>query len=182
MEHYENLILRRDLHYLRSQNLNTISAAVISVGGSIYEKVLRINRGSRQGVKPNLGVFTYGGCIGKIIRVGLETSEVLMIIDPNSSVDVRNARSRERAIMKGLGSSSRLVLDYVEKRADFQVGDKIVTSGILGIWPADILVGQVIEIAEEKDSDYLFRKIYIEPSESFHRLDHLFIFMPPEIQ
>jgi rod shape-determining protein MreC len=178
MDHLENQILRRDLHYLKTQNLNTISADVISIGGSVYEKMVRVNQGSKSGVAPNMGVFAYGGCVGKVIRAGFETAEVLLIIDPNSSVDVRNARSRARAIMKGLGNPNRLVLDYVEKKADFKVGDKIVTSGILGIWPSDILVGQVVEIEDDKNSDYLFRKIYVEPSETFHHLDHLFIYMP----
>ncbi|MFH1728296.1 MAG: rod shape-determining protein MreC [Pseudomonadota bacterium] len=171
----ENEILKNDLNYLNESDFKPLMVDVIGLGGTSYSKVVRINKGSRHGIKQNMGVYTPIGCIGKVVSVFFKASDVLLITDSNSSVDVRNARNRARAIMKGMGEDDRLRLDYVDKKYDFSIGDTIVTSGIVGIWPKDIIVGSVESI--DKNADYLFQTVYIKPTEDFKHLDHLLIYL-----
>lgn len=101
-----------------------------------------INAGQNKKITQGHAVSTVDGLIGHIVRVGKTSARVLMLTDLNSHISVMSQRSTSRAIMIGT-NTKRPRLDYISPEADWQVGDRVVTSGDGGVFPPGISIGLV---------------------------------------
>ena len=119
-----------------------------------YSRILTLNVGSSSGVVVNMPVVTSDGIVGQVTEVGLNWCKVTTLTQANSSVGVYVERTRETGICTGnfnLSSEGLCDLNYLPSDSDVKVGDRVVSSGLGSIYPADLVVGFVesVEIDPE---------------------------------
>lgn len=180
---YENNILREKLasyeriakmlEFKEYYNYEMIPAQVIGREPSKWFHSVIIDMGRRDGVELDMGVATYKGLVGKIIKVGQHTSEVLLLIDQGCSVGALIQRSREVGVVKGSSGSFYCYLDYIAHDADIQNNDMVVTSGMGSSIPKGIIIGRVVAIKKEKND--LFQRILVKPEADFNKLEEVYL-------
>jgi rod shape-determining protein MreC len=169
----ENESLRRLLELRERYNLDTLTAQVIGVSPSNFERTVFVDRGSRSGVKKDMPVVSGDGLIGRVIRVGPSTSEILLLIDRTSSVASRIAPSGETGLLEGDGSDVPH-LELFNPDAAVGVGDRVVTSGYdRGLFPPGIPIGTVVAAPPARSN--LSRVVTIQPYVDFSSLDYVLL-------
>ncbi len=147
-------------------------AQVYARGPSSWFKTVLINKGEKDGVAKDMAVATSEGVVGRVIEVSPDTAKVLLIIDPNSAMDVVIQRSRAQGIMEGK-IDEVCILKYVQKNEDVQVGDRIVTSGLGGIFPKGLVVGTVRQVERKRPG--IFQYIEVSPSVDLSKLEEVLV-------
>ncbi|HEY5157886.1 MAG TPA: rod shape-determining protein MreC [Anaerolineales bacterium] len=143
------------------------AAAVIGKDISPFLSYVIINIGSDQGLKAGMPVVTDKGLVGRVDAVIAEAARVQLITDSASTVDVRLQPSNTEAILDG-SVTSDLSLEMISQDAIVTVGDVVLTSGLGGSYPPNLLVGQVVSV---RKLDYeLFQQAAIQPNVDFNRL------------
>jgi rod shape-determining protein MreC len=173
----ENRSLRRLLQLREQIKGSLMSALVIAKETSSYFRVIRLqlDRGDRDHVRPGMPVLTADGLVGQVRRTFGRYSDVLLVADKTSAIDVVVQRSGARGILKGTGSEETYAcrLEHLAREDDVKPGDLIVTSGMGQRFPAAILVGQVAEV--KKQAFGLYQEATVTPSVSFSRLEEVMI-------
>ena len=169
-----NQRLQQLLQFRNMSDQPVIAAQVIGRDPTGWFQSVIIDKGKNSGIKLNMPVVNAEGVVGKLVSVSDNYSKVLLIIDQNSSVDCIIQRSRDDGILKGL-SSGVCKLDYVLKSSDVHVGDVVVTSGLGGIFPKGIPVGEVTDV--EDPPGELFKDVRIRPAVDFSKLEELLIIL-----
>jgi len=169
----ENESLRKLLGIRDRYNLNTLAAQVIGVSPSNFERTVFIDRGSRAGVKKDMPVIAGDGLVGRVIRVGASTSEILLLIDRTSAVASRVVPSGETGLLEGDGSENTK-LELFNPDAKLGVGDRVVTSGYdRGLYPPGIPIGTVVSAPPAQSN--LSRVVTIQPYVDFSSLDYVLL-------
>ncbi len=145
----ENETLRRLLLGKRGLTLNAQLADISDVELDPFRHRVRLDIGSRHGVRPGLAVIDADGVFGQVIDVGLLHSTVLLLTDPGHAVPVQVQRSGLRTIAFGTGERNRLVVPNIAQSADIREGDLLLTSGIGGRFPAGLPVATVMQLHPE---------------------------------
>lgn len=153
--------------------LKAAAANVIGADASGLARTLVLEGGSDGGFQPGMAVLSTGGVVGKIIAVGPSSSRVLLINDHNSALDAFDQRSRVRGIIAGEVDDGLLIMKYVDRSEDVKPGDTIVTSGLDGIFPRGLLVGQVSAVRRKGPG--LFLSVNVAPAADFHRLEQVLV-------
>ena len=142
----ENADLRKLLN-LKSNFSNSSTAAEIRYKlPDPYSKRIVIDRGSRDQIKIGQPVISADGIVGQITQVFNNKSEVTLLSDSNLSIPVFLPRTRIKAITKGKGTTDGFELNYTDLSANILIGDKIFTSGLDGLYPPGIIVGEVTSV------------------------------------
>ncbi|MFL6301209.1 MAG: rod shape-determining protein MreC [Terriglobales bacterium] len=149
----------------------TLPAQVIGSSGTDLSRVLYLDRGARDGVKPDMAVVTPDGIVGKISRTFATTSQVLMISDPTSGVGGLLESSRLHGIVRGTASGD-VALRYIMQEETVQKGERVVTSGGDRIFPKGLQVGMIKEISRGGDGFY---NLTIAPAANLNRLEEVLI-------
>jgi rod shape-determining protein MreC len=165
------LSLTDDYHY------HFISARVIGREQAALSKTILINKGTAHGLKTGMPVIAPPGLIGRLVDVSWHASKVLLFIDENSNVDAIVQRTRMQGIISGAGSRG-LILKYISKTQDVKEGDVIVSSGMGGVFPKGLLIGQVSHVDRQAAS--LFLKINVAPFVDFSKLEEILILASEE--
>ena len=146
----ENVRLR-DLNDLRQQrkDLTDFEAAYITEHSvTNWESTLTLNKGTAHGVEVNDCVIDeFGSLVGVIRKVGLNWSQVMTIVDTDTSLGARVFRTQDLGVAQGtfsLMGENRLRLDYID--GDLLSGDLVLTSGLGGFYPPDLVIGSVEEV------------------------------------
>jgi len=168
--------LRRLLLFKEQVPAAMIPSEVIAYSPSAWFRTIVINKGRRDGVRKGMPVVIWEGVVGQVIRTSTGSSIILLIIDRNSSVDALVQRTRTRGILEGEGSP-RCQLRYVSRTDEIQVGDRIVTSGLGGIFPKGLFMGTVVRV--EKKEYGLFQEVEVNPSADFSRLEEVLVILKP---
>ena len=157
------------------------AAAVIGLDPSPFLRYVIINIGSNQGILPGMPVVTDKGLVGRVDAVIAEAARVQLVTDAASAVNVRLQSSDTEAMLVG-SVTGDLSLDMISQDAVVTIGDIVLTSGLGGSYPPNLLVGQVISI---RKLDYeLFQQAAIQPNVNFNRLGFLLVitnFSPVDI-
>ena len=122
--------------------LTYITGVVVTDSGSPFRQSVLINVGARDGIIDGWPTMDGIGLVGRIAGVGGETSRVLLLTDTSSRIPVIIQPSGQRAILAGDNSLSPPI-EFLEDAAMVRPGDRVVSSGDGGVFPADLLVGQV---------------------------------------
>jgi rod shape-determining protein MreC len=150
-----------------------LSARVIGAGaGAGASRTIYVDRGERDGVRPNLGVITPEGVVGKVLEVYSTTSQVLLLTDKNSGAGAVLQNSRTQGATKGTGEPL-LLLDYVINDQEVAVGERVLTSGMDRIFPKDLPLGTVVEIQGGNP----FKVIRLRPAARLDRMEEVFILL-----
>lgn len=168
--------------FSRSNPTNTYkAAAVIGRDPSPFLHYVIINRGSNDGIRRGMPVVTNQGLVGRVDAVIGGASRVQLITDPSSVVSVFLQNSGADAIMKG-SVSGELTLDMLSQDIKIQTDDVVLTSGLGGEYPPDLLVGQLSSV-RKRESD-LFQEATVQPVVDFSRLEIVLVivnFRPVDI-
>lgn len=150
----------------------SITASIIANSASTWFKSCLLDRGSVDGVSKGMAVVTPLGVVGQIVAVTPRTAKVLLLTDPNSGVDVFVQRTRARGIVSG-SLDNGTIMKYVKRTEDIQEGDRLVTSGLDGVFPKGIIVGAVTKV--RKQTLGLFQSIEVIPAVSLARSEEVLI-------
>jgi len=169
--HIETNRLRKLLGFIERSTRPMLVAKVIGspVVSPFYS--IRLSKGSLDNVKVGMPVIAPDGVFGRIIRVGLNFSDVLITTDSNFNLDVLVQRNRIRGVIRG--SSGGTCLLNLHKRSELRIGDTIITSGIVGGYPKGLPVGEVVKISYS--SDHVTQVITVKPWVDYTRVEEAFI-------
>ena len=157
------------------------AAAVIGRDPSPFLHYVIINRGSNEGILRGMPVVTHQGLIGRIDAVIADAARVQLITDPASSVNVRLQNAETEASLVG-SVTGDLTLELIPQDINVQPGDLVLTSGLGGGYPPDLIIGQVINV-RSRDFD-LFQQATVQPVVDFNRLEIVLVivnFKPVDI-
>jgi rod shape-determining protein MreC len=143
----ENHELAKLLHLVPDPKTSYVTARVIGDQVGAFVREVLIAAGERDGVRKGQAAITGDGLAGRVAEVGQRSARVLLLTDINSRIPVLLERTRDRAILAG-DNSNRPQLLYLKPRVDLQIGDRVVTSGDGGVFPAGLPVG-VVESVED---------------------------------
>ena len=156
----------------RQVALPVIGARVIAYDPTLWSRSAIINQGKAQGVKEGLPVLAPQGIVGRIVAVYPEYSKVMLIVDRKSGADAMVQRTRIRGILKGKGGN-RCSLEFVPKSADVQVGDLVLASGLVGLYPKGLVFGKVT--AANKKNPGVFQEIEVTPGVDLSTLEEVLV-------
>lgn len=171
-----NLRLRKLLDFKASLADRAIAAEVIGTDPSQWFKAIIINKGRSDGLKKGLPVVVPEGIAGQVTDVGPYYAKVMLIIDRNSAVDALVQRTRARGIIKG-ESTGQCLFQFVLRKEDVQLGDRIVTSGLDGVFPKGQPVGVVSGVL--KRSSGIFQEVSVKPFIDFEKLEEVLVVLNP---
>ncbi len=158
----------------RGAHSETPMMAAQVIGGSpdSGSLVVNIDRGSRDGIRRDMGVITPDGVVGKILAVYPDISQVLLLGDKESGVGALLADTRTQGPVKGTGEPL-LSLDYISSDEKVTVGEGVLTSGQDRIFPKDLPVGKVVDFSSDPKSPFM--KIRVKPAAHLDRLEEVLI-------
>lgn len=151
----------------------TVAAQVIGTSGTEQSRVIIIDKGSRDGIKPDMAVITPDGIVGKVKDVFPLSSQVLLINDHDSGAGVILERSRLQGIVKGT-SLGELQINDVMSDEKVEAGEHLITSGGDRIYPKGFSVGTVISASADRDNDP-FLVIKVKPAADLGRLEEVLV-------
>lgn len=164
----ETEILAALVDFSRARPENTYrAAAVIGLDPSPFLHYVIINRGSNDGILRGMPVVTDQGLVGRVDAVIADAARVQLITDPASSVNVRLQNAEEDATLSG-SVTGDITLDLIPQDTTVQRGDLVLTSGLGGGYPPDLIVGQVVNV-RKRDFD-LFQQATVQSVVDFNRL------------
>jgi rod shape-determining protein MreC len=139
-------------------------AAGVVGGRDGLARTLTIDRGERDGVVKGAAVLAPGGVVGQVFLASAHAARVLLITDHNSGVDAIVQRTRARGIVEGTVTEG-CGLKFVKRTEDLQPGDVVVTSGVDGIFPRGLPIGQLTSV--DKRGQGLFQYASVRPFVDF---------------
>jgi rod shape-determining protein MreC len=159
------------LAFKESVVLKTVAAQVIGSSGSDLSRSIYIDKGSNQGIAPDMPVITAAGIVGKVLRTYPSTSLVLMINDQSSGVGVLTEKSRLQGVLRGT-SDGELVLERVMSDEQVAPGETVLSSGGDQIFPKGFPVGTITKVSPGKE---LFLNIKVHPAADLSRLEEVLV-------
>lgn len=151
----------------------TLTARIIGKDPSLWFRTMIIDRGSSDGVEKGMPVVTVEGIVGQVMNTSPHYAKILLANDPNSAVDVIVQKNRIQGIIKGDGRD--FILHYVLRNSEVTEGDLVVTSGLGGVFPKGLPVGQVARVVHSPRG--MFQAITVAPAADFDQLEHVLIIM-----
>jgi len=148
------------------------AASIIGRDPSPFLRYVIINVGSNQGILPGMPVVTDKGLVGRVDAVLAEAARIQLVTDAASAVNVRLQASNTEAMLVG-SITGDLSLDMIPQDATVQVDDVVLTSGLGGNYPANLLAGQVVSV--RKLQSELFQQAAIQPNVDFNKLQYVLV-------
>jgi rod shape-determining protein MreC len=149
----------------------TLAAQVIGSSGSEQSKSIYIDKGTRDGIKPDMAVITAEGVVGKVLRVFKTTSQVLLVNDQTSGVGAILEKSRLHGVLRGT-PLGEVVLENVMSDEAVQPGERVLTSGGDQIFPKGLAAGTVTKVSPGAE---LFLNIRVKPAADLSRLEEVLV-------
>ncbi len=168
----QNTQLRELLDTQHSLDINVQLARVIGVDLGAFRHRLTINLGARQGVRAGQPVIDAHGLLGQVVDVLPSTAEVMLVTDPDHAVPVTIERTGLRTVAFGSHEEGLLTLPQIPGAADVRAGDRLLTSGLGGRFPAGFPVGTVIAAGT---SNGMFLEASARPAANIDRADEVLL-------
>lgn len=149
----ENRRLQALVQFADENDLASLGARVIGQPTSTWEGVFTINRGSVDGVEPGMPVVAAQGLVGQVVSVTPYASTVRLITDQQSGVAAMIQSSRTPGIVRG-SVSQALTMEYLDRASLPVIGDVVITSGIGGVYPKGIVIGDIIQVDDQRGELY----------------------------
>lgn len=168
----ENERLRRLVTFAEAYDVDAIGARVIGRPTNAWESTLLIDKGSEDGVRPGMPVVAPEGLLGQTVEVTGRTAKVRLITDQRSGVAALLQPSRAEGILRG-SIEGDLSLEYVSLEVTVTVGDVVLTSGLGGVYPKGLLIGEVSSYSRETND--LYPRIRVRPSARFSGIEEVIV-------
>ena len=161
------------------RDFDPIQATVIARNPDQWEEKIILNKGTAQGVEKNMAVMTSRGLIGKIVIATPYTSEVELLYTNNenyrvSAIVIGESNEEIHGLIEGYDEErNELLLKRIDSKLKLKVGEKVLSSGLGGIFPKGILIGEVTEVTT--DDFGLTKMAYVKPAADFSMLENVII-------
>lgn len=195
LNHYINSsvqfnMLREQLRFLEEDPEKKVFAEVIGESMDAFHHVLLINKGRQAGIRRNFPVVLREGVVGRVQSATALQSVVQLIVDRRHRFPVLIQRSRERMTLRGEGGTLNLQaqdrgvafglgeaisMNRIRMLADVEKGDRVISSGLAGIFPKGLLVGTVTDVSRARHE--LFQTAEIEPAVDFNKIEGVFVIL-----
>jgi rod shape-determining protein MreC len=142
-----------------------------------WHQRLVIDKGTTSGIVTESVVADRQGLIGKVTGTGPSVALVALLTDPSTSVGVLNTRTRSSGVVQGQGDRWP-ILRYMEQPEKWKVGDRLITSGLGGVYPKGLAVGRVVKL--KSDAETYFPELRVEPAVALDHLEEV-ILLPPRL-
>lgn len=166
----ENERLRELLSFKKESPIKAFPARVIGRDLAPWRKTLLIDKGSKHGIKKRMPLVNAQGLVGRVIEAGPINSRAILLLDPESRVSVFFQESRDLGVAEGDGSSL-LRVTHIDREAAVKVGDRVLSSGLGGVYPKGVGVGTVEMVGTEKEGLELFA--LVRPYVRFSKLEEV---------
>ena len=173
--------LRGLLGLREATQLPAVAAEVVARQGLPWFRSIVVNQGRRAGVRLDSAVIAPAGVVGRVVALADDAARVQILLDRDCSLGVLVERSRVSAVVQGQvgladSGTAELRMKYVPALADIQQGDRVLTSGLDGIYPKGHVVGHVRSVGPPAG---LFREVIVTPSVAFDRVEVVLIVQLP---
>ncbi len=166
---HENAILKQSLNMPSGEKYHHLTARILSTPYDGLHHFFLIDAGLKQGLEKDQAIVAPEGIVGRLEKVGTTVARVLLLTDVNSKIPVMTTSSEQKAILAGDGSFLPTLV-YVGDVLKIQKGEKVVTSGLGGIFPPGLPVGIVDDMANGK--------IRVRPFVPFSTLEWVHVLKP----
>jgi rod shape-determining protein MreC len=156
-------------------SLQTAAAEIIGTAPTQDFRTVTIDKGTREGLRPDMAVIAPAGVVGRIVVPSARSAKVQLLVDRNAAAGAIVERSRAQGVVVGVGGDL-LEMEYVSEGYDLAVGDVVVTSGIDGIYPKGFVIGR-IESMERIGGAY--KRVVVRPAVDFNGLEEVLVVMTP---
>lgn len=157
----------------RIQKYFWMGARVVGSTVSTQTNFITLHRGSDQGVHPNMGVVSPEGIVGTVVNVSENFSSVMTLLHRQYKVVVKLKNGGDRGTVEWEGNPTFVTLRDIPKSAKVQTGDSVVTSPTSSLFPGGIMVGTVLEITDDKSSNFYTLKL--KPSTNFFNIEFVYV-------
>jgi rod shape-determining protein MreC len=149
-----------------------VAASVIGRDPSPFLQYLILDQGSDSGIRRGMPVVNQQGLVGRIDAVTANASRVQLITDPGSSVNVHLRNANTNTVLTG-SLTGDVVIELLPADLSITAGDLIITSGLGGNYPSDIVVGQIISVRKAENT--LFQEASVQPAADFTNLQAVLV-------
>lgn len=163
--------------YDRQNQYDLVAAMIIGSAPTNWFQTVVISKGAKDGIGEGMGVISPAGVVGKVIKVSPNFSRVLLLIDRNIIVPAIIKRTREQGIVEGSRDQAAR-MKYLPIQSKVEIGDQVITSGLVGNFPKGIVIGEVTDIYRFEVNQFI--DLEIKPVVRFSRLEELFVVLPNE--
>jgi len=160
-------------------NENPLIADIIGHDTSYFRKSILINIGKKQGASVDDAVVFGSALVGRITAAGNSSSRAMLITDPASNIPSRFLESRMQGMVQGTGDDTCIV-KYISRNAEIKEGDVVISSGIGGIFPKSIYIGDIVTV--EDNGAKLFKDIKLKPKIDFSKIEHVLVIKTSKVQ
>ncbi|MDR2810373.1 MAG: rod shape-determining protein MreC [Tannerellaceae bacterium] len=159
---------------MREFPYNVITAKVVNNSVTYLSNYITIDKGSEDGISPDMGVVSEDGVVGIVSTVSNHYSVIIPLLNPKFRLSCKVLGSSYFGSMSWDGRSTRYAkLDELPRHVEFKEGDTIVTSGFSAIFPEGIMVGNVSSFERQRDDN--FYSLTVKLAADFHRLSSVMV-------
>ena len=168
----DNKRLSELINSTNAQGYKGVTATVIGLPPSAWNQVIITDKGSKDGIEINMPALGPYGLIGQVIEVGPTYSRIRLLTVQKSGVASLIQRGRKTGITKG-SISGDLMLDFISAESTVTAGDVVLTSGLGGVYPKGLLIGEVLEVSKETNA--LYKSIKLTPANDISTVENVLI-------
>lgn len=152
-------------------------ARVVARSGAPMARMIRLDKGSRHGVRVKCPVIANEGVVGQVLSVAPNFSDVLLVTDASSALEAKIVGSAARGILRGKTSASEYLMEIrdVDGMSNVRAGDAVVTSGVNSYFPSGIPIGRIL--GSSTSSDGLNISARIEPFVAMDRVSQVVVLL-----
>jgi rod shape-determining protein MreC len=151
-----------------------LPAELVGLDVSAWFRSGLIDRGRQHGVFSGMPVINEHGLVGLVTTTSRSAAKLMLLIDRQSAVDAVVQRSRSRGIVRG-SRGDDLEFEFVVRDGDVQPGDVLVTSGLGGVYPKGLRIGEVMQVSDSESK--MLRTAAVRPAVDFGRLEQVFVML-----
>jgi rod shape-determining protein MreC len=149
-----------------------VAAQVIGRDATNRYRAIILNKGESDGIKPDMGVVTPAGVVGRVVKTTGASSVVLLVTDPNNAIAGLIQRTRDEGVVEGT-QQGLARLKYIPLLSTLRDGDRVVTSGLVGGFPRGLVIGTITRI--DKEEGALFQSAELMPEVDISRVEEVLV-------
>lgn len=167
------------LEFKHHAGFSMVAAQVIGRDTGNWYRTIILDKGESAGLRPDMGVITPAGVVGRIVKTTAATSVVLLATDPNNAIASLVQRTRDEGIVEGT-TQGLVRLKYIPMLSDARPGDRVVTSGLVGGFPRGLAIGTIARI--DKEEGVLFQSAELIPEVDADLVEEVLVIESPNVQ
>jgi rod shape-determining protein MreC len=150
-----------------------ITADVIGQDTNPALQSLIIDKGFDDGVRVGMPIEAARGLVGQVYRVTNNAAQVALLTETASAIPVRLGATRATGMLRGAGRGALPTIDWIDLQHQVEVGELVITSGLGGKFPENLVIGRVVEV--ERNEAELFQRAVVQPAVDFNSIELVFV-------